>query len=136
MVEYNMADESNYQLHKIGEINIKAEKSYEFDQLYGEGHVYNSIKNHTDEFAKILSDRGDVSSERGTVGTYDMWFNGFTKYVDGNDSNGELIDVWMTDKGDMHAGVLYVKSKYGTLPYFIGDEKTTYLIREFFKKYQ
>ena len=42
----------------------------------------------------------------------------------------------MDDRNDTCAGVLYVRSSRSTLPYFIGDEKTTYLIREFFKKYQ
>ena len=127
---------SDHQLD-LGTVTITAEKDYEFDQLYGDGHVFKTIKAHTDEFAKILSDRGDVSTEHGTIISYDAWSDGFSRYIDGDDSNIELKNMWMTDKGDMHAGVLYIRrSDNATGAYFIGDEKTVYLIREFFEKYK
>jgi len=121
----------------IGKIEIDAEKKYEFDQMYGEGYVYNTIKANKEEFARILSDRGDVTSERGTVITYDMWLNGFSKDTDGNDNNGELKNIWMDDRNDTCAGVIYIRTEtIGTAPYFIGNERTAYLIRNFFEKHR
>ena len=132
-------DLSDHQL-ELGTVEVKFEKSYEFDQLYGEGHVYNSIKNHTDEFAKILTDRGDVAGGSGNIYLYENVMNAFNNILlDGIDSNGngELKNMWMDDRHDNRAGVLYIRHMDGTaFASFIGDEKTTYLIREFFKKYQ
>jgi len=96
MIEYHIRGDYEYKYHKIGEINIKAEKDYDIDEIKGEGQAKLITKNNIEKIATILSQPGVLYSGVRVL-TYNEAFEKITNYLDDDEKNGEMKNFIIYD---------------------------------------
>ena len=97
MIQYNMGGENTFKYHKIGEINIKAEKDYDIDDIKGEvGYSKRITIEKMNDLAELFSRHGVLYGNTSHATPDDViWV--LIKLTDDEEANGEMIKLIMYD---------------------------------------